>query len=558
MRDGEDTPDGDVPAGEVPLVDMSEEAPRRSRRSARPGSRARRVAVAGVVAAVAASGAIALATTSDGGGRHTGKPPARVKTVDDGQARLNVLSALRATTASRSFTIHYILTESPAPHPSPPAGDDCVRFNTSSDPRSVSVPGSVDGVPVCGYGGSSIHNVTISGTGTVNLDPLAMVTTASVPGFGEITTRVNTTDVWEQGGGNYGVNAATKAGPGAPLSQFAGLVEGTLGPREGAIAMSSLASPTGYLTLAEQAITSASKVGTGAVAGVPVDVYRVVIDSTKLVDRPDLSAEERKAATEAIALLQREGYDSTTVRLSIDAGGYIRAAHTDVSFADGGAVTADTTFSDFGCAGTVLLPEGPAIVPAASGCASPDRVPSPTTAPATDVPSSPAPPAPPETATTAEPLPPTPAVPPSSPAVCHNSTDPACGAFRYEPPLTNAPAHLQIVSTEPAAPVVGDTVTFTVRLTDPDSFVAKTPDLCGTLSFGDGETGDCISDCAGTGPQYGPWDPPAPEPGDGTFTVKHVYARAGDFVAAFSTTAGTCSPRASNASASTTVHVGAG
>ena len=70
---------------------------------------------------------------------------------------------------------------------------------------------------------------------------------------GAITTRVDGTKVWETGGGNYGTSA------GAPLSGFAALVLGTLGPREGAVAMNSLASPTGYLDLAERAITAAAR-----------------------------------------------------------------------------------------------------------------------------------------------------------------------------------------------------------------------------------------------------------------------------------------------------------
>ena len=478
MRDGERVSDGDIP-----VVELSDED------GARPvarGRRSRRLVVAVVAVSLVAVGAtFASRVTRDHNARRDVVPV--IRTVNADQARVDVLAALRATKGSGSFKLHF-------------------RWSESSG------------------------RMTITGDGTINVDPLVMVSTSNVPGLGEVTVRVNGTDVWEQGGGNYGTLLEGPANPGAPLSGFAGLVLGTLGPREGAIAMNSMASPTGYLDLAEQAITATSRLGDTVVGGVPVQEYEVTIDATKTLDRPGLTAEEMKTAIAALAVLQREGYQTTKVRLSVDAFGLIRAAYTVVSFADGGTVTADTTFSDFGCSTTVQGPDGPAIVPVPGGCASPEQE-STSTTPSTAIAPAPAP-----------------------AQGCRNSSDPACGPFRYDPPLTNAGAKLEIVKVEPATPKAGDTVTFTLHATDPDSFIPS-GGFCGGASYGDGEASKCGPSCAGTGPQFGPWDPPPARPGDSTFTVSHAYAKPGSYTAIFSITADQCGPRSSDASASIRVQV---
>jgi hypothetical protein len=474
MRDGEWLSDQDVPVGE-----LSDEDEHVARPVAR-GRRSRRLVGAVVAVALVAAGAtVASRITSDHRARRGVVPV--IRTVNADQARVDVLAALRATKASGSFTFHFRLSE-------------------------------------------SSWRTAITGTGTINVDPVVMVSTSNVPGLGEITVRVNGTDVWEQGGGNYGTLLDGPASPGAPLSGFAGLVLGTLGQREGAVAMNSMASPTGYLDLAEQAITATSKLGDTVVGGVPVGEYEVTIDATKSLDRPGLTAEEMKTALAALAVLQREGYQTTKVRLSVDAFGLIRAANYVVSFADGGTVTADTTFSDFGCSTTIPRPEGPTIVPAPGGCASPEQE---------------------STSTTVAPAP---------TQGCRNSSNPACGPFRYDPPLTNAPAKLEILNVDPATPRPGDTVTFTLHATDPDSFIPS-GGFCGGEAFGDGASSGCGPSCAGAGPQFGPWDPPAARPGDATFAVSHTYTQAGSYTADFSVTADQCGPRPSDASASIPVQV---
>ncbi|MDP9334104.1 MAG: hypothetical protein M3Q30_12470 [Actinomycetota bacterium] len=339
MRDEGWASEDDVRAADdIPVAELSDEedGPRARRRPRGPRSR-RSAARALAISLLLAGVIIASRISNDGDRAHRSEKPG-IRTVEDDPVRLDVLAALRATTASGSFRHHFRLSES-------------------------SPDGSITTTP-----GAGSRNVTITGDGTINVAPPVMVSTSDVPGLGEVTVHVNGTDVWEQGGGNYGMSPGASSNPGAPLSEFAGLVLGTLGPREGAIAMNSMASPTGYLDLAEAAITAASKLGDSAVDGVPVHDYEVTVDATKVVDRPGLTAEEIKTATAALAVLRREGYRTTTVRLSIDPRGFIRAAHAVVRFADGGTVTAETTFSDFGCSTTVQGPDGPAIVPAAAGC----------------------------------------------------------------------------------------------------------------------------------------------------------------------------------------------
>ncbi len=331
---------------DVPIADLSDDADVTVRRRGRgPGSR--RWAALVLVVALIAAGVVFGARASNHGnaGRDRVVPSIdRGAKSDDAKANADVLSALSTTTASGSFHIRYTLTSAPAP-------------NASS---------------------------TISGEGVVHVNPSAMVTTAGVPGLGQITTRVDGTDVWEDGGANYGMTPSTNTGPGSPLSQFASLVSETLGRREGAIAMNSLASPTGYLDFARAAITAASARGVAVVNGVTVRQYEVTLDTMKALDRPGLTAEEVKATTAALAILRSEGYATTTVQLSIDGLGFIRRALTVVTFDDGGTVAADTTFSEFGCSTVELLPNGPSIVADPTGCVStaPASVPTIANAPA--------------------------------------------------------------------------------------------------------------------------------------------------------------------------------
>ena len=139
--------------------------------------------------------------------------------------------------------------------------------------------------------------------------------------------------------------------------------------------------------------------------------------------------------------------------------------------------------------------------------------------------------------------------------VCHNSTNPACGPFHYDPPLTNGPAVAVFDGVSPAHPTVGESVAFTLHVVDGDSHITAESPICGSVNYGDGMEQTAICDCAGPGPQYGPWDPPAPTPSDIRIPLAHTYKKAGDFTLTVSLTAGQCSERPSPATASYTVHI---
>ena len=188
----------------------------------------------------------------------------------------------------------------------------------------------------------------------MNLDPFAMVAVSNVSSFGAVTVRVDDTNYWETTGSD--MTPPADSVPGTALSNFAGLVESTLGRREGAEAMMGLASPSGYLSIARAAITGAAETGTGTLNGEPVTNYRVTVDPALLAGVPGLSPEELTTINAALAVLQSEGFTGNTTDVSVNAAGYVVHTTSVNNFADGGKVSSDDTFSDFGCAGTVEIP----------------------------------------------------------------------------------------------------------------------------------------------------------------------------------------------------------
>jgi hypothetical protein len=214
---------------------------------------------------------------------------------------------------------------------------------------------------------------SISGHGTVDTNPYAMVTVSDVGSLGMITLYDNGTDVWEIGGGDYGLSAPGQAGPGAPLSGYAGSVEGTVGQVAGALDMQGLASGTGYLDLEAQEIQGAQPAGTGSVDGVPVTIYKLSQSGLEDPDISGLTPEQVQTIRAANAIIESSGFAGKTTWLSVDSEGYIREQKTEYTLPEGSAVTADTVLSNFGCAGTVLMPgqQGSSAPP--SGCLSPDH-----------------------------------------------------------------------------------------------------------------------------------------------------------------------------------------
>ncbi len=330
------------------------------------------VAAACVVSAASIAVPVALTLTSSGAG------PA--KSVGTGRgdrgAMASVLSALSATTDSGSFNVTYQFsgpssaTSSPTTNPTSP----CTNVVEPASGETATGSGEVT-QQVCGgvTGTNANGGETITGQGTVDTNPYAMVATSQVPDLGTVTLRTDGNDIWETGGADYGLSPdSSGSGTGSSLSGFASLVEGTLGQRKGASAMLGLASPTGYLNLDQQEITGADFIGTGTVDGVAVDQYRVFLDPSEEADLPNLTAEQSTTISQALAVLAQNGYLGVSTVVSIDASGYIRQTVSTATYSDGSASMGEATFSDFGCAGTVLMPgqQGSATPPA--GCVSPD------------------------------------------------------------------------------------------------------------------------------------------------------------------------------------------
>jgi hypothetical protein len=110
-------------------------------------------------------------------------------------------------------------------------------------------------------------------------------------------------------------------------------------------------------------------------------------------------------------------------------------------------------------------------------------------------------------------------------AACRNSTDRACGAFRFDP-SPGANQRMQVdVTVTPPSPRAGETVTITFVVRDD-----ATPRL-ERADYGDGST-PALGDtrCAAQPPEgFGPWTPPNPQPGSYTLTDTHVYAQPGTY-----------------------------
>ena len=116
---------------------------------------------------------------------------------------------------------------------------------------------------------------------------------------------------------------------------------------------------------------------------------------------------------------------------------------------------------------------------------------------------------------------------------CRNSTDPACGPFRFDPqPGADRPMTVQVV-TEPATPRAGQEMVFRITLTDPDG-VSHGSSL---YFFGDSGLAETSQyPCA----KFGPWDPPARDTAHAVevLTARHTYASPGTYQTSFAFDAG--------------------
>jgi sugar lactone lactonase YvrE len=311
-----------------------------------PGRRVWAVGLATLLVALVLGVALLVPALGHHGPRHADRTTQR-----DRLAQL-VVDDVNVTVASGSYDMTYSDTTTPAtPCPQPATG-------SSPTPATVCTSGQF---------------ASISGHGTVDTNPYAMVTVTDVGVLGSITLYDNGTNVWEIGGGDYGLDGPGQAGPGAPLSGYAGSVEGTLGQLPGALDMQGLASGTGYLDLEAQEIQGAQPAGTGSVDGVPVTIYKLSETGLQDPDTSGLTSQQIATISAADAIIKQSGFAGKTTWVSVDSGGYIREQKTEYTLPDGSTETGDTILSNFGCAGTVVMPGQRGASSPPAGCVSPDH-----------------------------------------------------------------------------------------------------------------------------------------------------------------------------------------
>ena len=138
---------------------------------------------------------------------------------------------------------------------------------------------------------------------------------------------------------------------------------------------------------------------------------------------------------------------------------------------------------------------------------------------------------------------------------CRNSIEPACGPFRWDPPVPpNQPITAEL-SYLPTAPKAGETVTFYVTVDDPDGNMLLDRDGMAN-NYGDkaperGPT--AIVDCV---ERYGPWTPDPPNPVHADLTFRHVYAAPGTYTVSFPfESVGDCTYGRSKTAATATITV---
>lgn len=149
----------------------------------------------------------------------------------------------------------------------------------------------------------------------------------------------------------------------------------------------------------------------------------------------------------------------------------------------------------------------------------------------------------------------------TSTTVCRNSTDPACGPFRWEPaPSPNQRLAVRVMR-EPFEVVAGEPVTWRVEGEDTDAQVV----WCQVYDLGDGTTMGTVGSFCGNGPgctgrRFGPWSPPSTKAGAYHYEVSHTYAEPGTYTARFfvySEDGGECHPYGNRETAAVTVSVSA-
>jgi hypothetical protein len=325
-------------------------------------------------------GLLVTGGSGPGSPHHTPHKTAAVH-LGDGPAKQSVLAALSATTDAGNFDFTYVLSEAPGTKTTTTTTTSpvCPDLGVANgEPAGAASSGGIQGGGECGVAVApqDAQDTTTQGSGIINTNPMAMAASADISQGGSgglsVGVRVDPTTVWEVGDTDNGLTPQNTDEIGQPLPGFAGLTEGTLGSREGAVAMMGMASPTGYLDLVQPAISGAAEVGSSTVGGVSVTQYELAIDPTALASAPGVTSAEASTITSAVAVLTAQGFTTIRDLVSVDASGFIRESSSTVAFSDGGTVTLDAQFSDFGCAGTLLMPGQGGTSTAPAGCTSPD------------------------------------------------------------------------------------------------------------------------------------------------------------------------------------------
>lgn len=119
---------------------------------------------------------------------------------------------------------------------------------------------------------------------------------------------------------------------------------------------------------------------------------------------------------------------------------------------------------------------------------------------------------------------------PPGPA-CRNSTDPACGEFRWDPaPAANQDLTAAFVDV-PATVTAGEPTTFFVAWSDPDATLA--------YDMFSADNALLAQPCQIEN-RFGPWTPPPTEPGSGELSYTHTFEAPGTYTVAVALATGAC------------------